>query len=146
MDEVARGVRRPNQGVKTSEFKVALGLDGDSVERRKGWRLIARRVLFLSLTSLTVLLISWRTFAMLQINGLNPLKTAGFLLFVVLLVPIALSFWTAAIGFVVQSSGGDPLEVTRELDDTPDTIELPRTAVVMPIYNEDPIRVFAGLK
>src|ERR1043166_3014898 len=134
-------------GVRAGEFKIAPESGRDRVEERKVSWLAARRALFLSLTALTVMLISWRTFAMLQINGLDPLKTAGFLLFVVLLIPIALSFWTAAIGFVVQSSGGDPLGVTRDLlEDDADTVEHPRTAVVMPIYNEDPVRVFAGLK
>src|SRR5437870_5429343 len=56
------------EGAKASDFKVAPAMHQESAERRKGWRLIARRVLFLSLTALTVLLISWRTFAMLQIN------------------------------------------------------------------------------
>jgi membrane glycosyltransferase len=135
------------EGVKPSELTVAPESGRDRVEERKVSWFTARRVLFVSLTALTVALISWRTFAMLQINGLDPLKTAGFLLFVILLIPITLSFWTAAIGFVVQSSGGDPLEVTRDLvEDHTNIRELPRTAVVMPVYNEDPVRVFAGLK
>src|SRR6266568_4788084 len=117
-----------------------------SLEPSKLW-MTARRLVFLLAVGLTVLLISGRTFAMLQINGLNPLKTVGFALFVVLLVPIALSFWTAAIGFLVQCRGGDSLDLTRALAGIPDgEIILPRTAIVMPVYNEDPVRVFAGLK
>src|ERR1041385_2348926 len=145
-NQATKPKQRNREGVKRSEFKIAPESGRDRVEERKVSWLNARRALFLSLTALTVLLISWRTFAMLQINGLDPLKTAGFVLFVVLLIPITLSFWTAAIGFVVQSSGGDPLEVTRDLKDDADAVEFPRTAVVMPIYNEDPVRVFAGLK
>ena len=40
---------------------------------------------------------------------------AIFILFLVLLAPIALSFWTAAIGFAVRWCGGDSLELTRTL-------------------------------
>src|SRR5258705_14011456 len=117
-----------------------------SLEPSRSW-MTARRLVFLLAVGLTVLLISGRTFAMLQINGLNPLKTVGFVLFVVLLVPIALSFWTAAIGFLVQWRGGDSLDLTRALAGAPDAdVILPRTAGVMPVYNEDPVRVFAGVK
>ena len=106
-----------------------------------------RRLVFASLVALTVMLLSWESSVMLRINGLNPVKTAIFILFVVLVVPIALFFWTAAIGLVVQLRGGDALDVSRTLDGpSPHPRELPRTAVVMPTYNEDPVRVFAGLK
>ena len=92
------------------------------------------------------MLIGWAAFAMLRLNGLNALKLGIFVLFVILLVPIAISFWTAAIGFVVQLRGGDPLALTRAQESgQPRHGALPRTAVVMPAYNEEPARVFAGL-
>lgn len=106
-----------------------------------------RRLVFAALVAGTVLILSWEGWAMLRINGLNPIKTAIFGLFVLLLVPIALFFWTAAIGLVVQLCGGDALDLSRTLDGpSPPPRQLPRTAVVMPTYNEDPVRVFAGLK
>ena len=84
---------------------------------------------------------------MLRINGLNPFKTAILVLLVALVVPIALFFWTAAIGLVVQLCGGDALDVSRTLDEPlASGPSLPLTAVVMPAYNEDPVRIFAGLK
>src|SRR5215469_5056832 len=103
-----------------------------------------RRLCFFTLALFTVAAISWAAFNMLEINGLTPLKETIFVLFVLLQIPLALSFWTAIIGFLVQMTGGDPLELTRTLD--PELVELPRTAVVMPVYNENPVRVFAGLK
>jgi membrane glycosyltransferase len=107
----------------------------------------ARRTCFALLVMATTALISERMFGMLQINGLTPLKLAIFVLFVILLVPIALSFWTSIIGFTVQCLGGDSLDLSRTLpEDDKETRPLPRTAIVMPIYNEDPVRVFAGLK
>ena len=117
-----------------------------SLEPTPSW-VTLRRLAFAFLVVLTVALLSWESWVMLRINGLNPVKTVIFILFVVLVVPIALFFWTAAIGLVVQLRGGDALDVSRTLDGpSPQPRELPRTAVVMPTYNEDPVRVFAGLK
>src|SRR5690242_1594289 len=109
--------------------------------------LLLRRGGFALVVAATVVLIAWRAWEMLRINGLDVLKVASFALFVILLVPIALSFWTAVIGFVVQWRGGDALDLSRTLDtETEGPRDLPRTAVVMPVYNEDPTRVFAGIK
>jgi len=109
-------------------------------------RITLRQFCFGALAGLTVMLISYDAFDMLRINGLNSLKLAILALFVVLLAPMALSFWTAAIGFIAQLRGGDPLALSRALGDgSPDASALPRTAVVMPAYNEEPARVFAGL-
>lgn len=108
--------------------------------------LLLRRAIFAMLVISTVLLIAWRAWAMLRINGLDTLKVASFVLFVILLLPIALSFWTAVIGFVVQCRGGDTLDLARTLPAAADEADLPRTAVVMPVYNEEPGRVFAGVR
>jgi membrane glycosyltransferase len=106
-----------------------------------------RRTCFVALVAATTALISERMFGMLLINGLTPLKLEIFILFVILLLPIALSFWTSIIGFIVQCLGGDTLDLSRTLaEDDHEKRPLPRTAVVMPIYNEDPVRVFAGLR
>ena len=108
--------------------------------------LVLRRTVFAVLVMVTVLLIAWRAWAMLRINGLDTLKVASFVLFVILLLPIALSFWTALIGFVVQCRGGDALDLARTLPSSADREDLPRTAVVMPVYNEESGRVFAGIR
>jgi len=113
---------------------------------RRSLSILVRRSCFAFLVSLTVLLISWWTFTILEVNGLNTLKIVSFILFNVLLLPIVLSFWTAVIGFVVQWKGGDPWEVTRTLQNVGSNGSIPSTAVIMPVYNEDPVRVFAGVK
>jgi membrane glycosyltransferase len=118
----------------------------DLYVRRSRWQIRVRQLCFGALAGGTVLLISWQSFVMLRVNGLNALKLAIFALFVVLLVPIALSFWTAAIGFVVQLRGGDALGLNRAVgEESPNLSALPRTAVVMPAYNEEPAGVIAGL-
>ncbi|HWH67981.1 MAG TPA: glucans biosynthesis glucosyltransferase MdoH, partial [Candidatus Sulfotelmatobacter sp.] len=109
--------------------------------------LLVRQGCFVLLALATVAFISWHTGVMLRVNGWDPLKVVTFGLFVTLLVPIALSFWTAVIGFLVQWHGGDAFDLSRALASADAAgLQLPRTAVVMPIYNEDPARVFAGLK
>ena len=109
--------------------------------------ILGRRLCFATLAVVTVLFLGWRALAMLEINGWDPLKGLTLVLFVMLLLPIALSFWTACIGFLVQWRGGDSLDLTRTLDPKTCTeLHLPRTAIVMPVYNEEPGRVFAGLK
>ena len=109
--------------------------------------IVLRRIVFAILVVLTTWLLSWEIWSMMRINGLTTLKIAIFVLFVVLMIPLALSFWTAAIGLIIQLGGGDALDLSRTLDgESPSPPELPRTAVVMPTYNEDPVRVFAGLK
>jgi len=105
------------------------------------------KLFFVALSALTLLAIGQRTLAMVETNGLNPLKMAIFILLLVLLIPITLSFWTAAIGFAIRWWGGGSLGLTPAFDQSagPDA-NRPRTAVVVPVYNEDPIAVFAGLK
>ncbi|HVM50697.1 MAG TPA: glucans biosynthesis glucosyltransferase MdoH [Candidatus Acidoferrum sp.] len=113
---------------------------------RTRWRTTLRQLLCSGLVALTVLLISWQAFEMLRVNGLNALKLGIFALFVVLLIPIALSFWTAAIGFVLQLAGRPALGFHRAAEGGPAwAAPLPRTAVIMPAYNEEPARVIAGL-
>jgi membrane glycosyltransferase len=95
----------------------------------------------------TIAFLSWRSMVLLQVNGWNLLKGLSFVLFVILLIPLALSFWTAVIGFVIHWLGGDPLDLSHEpVAEDSTQFPLPRTAIVMPIYNEDPVRVYAGLK
>jgi membrane glycosyltransferase len=108
------------------------------------WRIRVRQGCFGILAGATIAVIGWQTFAMLRVNGFNALKIAIFILFVILLVPMAVSFWTATIGFLIQLRGGDPLSPTRTLHSEGSRTGLPQTALVMPAYNEEPARVMAG--
>ncbi|HEX4122252.1 MAG TPA: glucans biosynthesis glucosyltransferase MdoH [Verrucomicrobiae bacterium] len=112
-----------------------------SALRPTTWRVPLRGGIFAVLAGGTVTAIAWKMFDMLRINGLNPLKITIFSLFVVLLIPIGLSFWTSVLGFVVLWR-----ERPQPRVEAPANEEWPRTAVVVPIYNEDPVRVFAGIK
>jgi len=108
---------------------------------------VARRACFATLSASTVAFVSWRALVMLQINGWTVLKGVNFVLFFILLIPLALSFWTAVLGFVVRWLGTDALDLARGMEQMDSNGRpMPRTAIVMPIYNEDPARVYAGLK
>jgi membrane glycosyltransferase len=121
-------------------------MSAPSLNPAQRW-IVLRQLSFAAVSVGTLLLIGQSMFSMLQTNGFNALKISIFVLFLVLLAPIVLSFWTAVFGFMVCWRGGDSLELTSTLTEPalPD-VNWPCTAVVVPVYNEDPVGVFAGLK
>jgi membrane glycosyltransferase len=84
----------------------------------------------------------------LRANGMTPIEMAILLVFTVTFGWIALSFWTAMAGFFLRLTQRDPLSLRRSppSGEVPDAPVTTRTAVVMPVYNEDPARVLAGLE
>ncbi len=81
-------------------------------------------------------------------NGVNPITVALWLLFCVLFLWVAQGFWTATIGLLqmLRRSPNAVFKVKVETSDWLPPEALPRTAVLMPIYNEDCVRVFAGVE
>ncbi|BAM04163.1 glucans biosynthesis glucosyltransferase MdoH [Phycisphaera mikurensis] len=69
-------------------------------------------------------------------------------LFTVLLLWVAQGFWTATIGLLhmLRASPMSIVPVRRRAARVLPPSQLPTAAIVMPIYNEDPTRVFAGLE
>ncbi|HUI60149.1 MAG TPA: glucans biosynthesis glucosyltransferase MdoH [Steroidobacteraceae bacterium] len=102
-----------------------------------------RRALFFGLTFLTSGFATALMYDILRANGFTPLEKAGLALFFILFTWITGAFWTALIGFIIRLGGRDRAvihaaeAVGRKLSG--------RTAVIMPIYNEDTERVAAGL-
>lgn len=76
-----------------------------------------------------------------QNNGFTPLELVLLLLYTLLSGWIALAFWTALAGFLVVLRHGSSRRTTPL-----SAASRARVAVVMPVYNEDPRRVFAGLR
>jgi membrane glycosyltransferase len=77
--------------------------------------------------------------------GLGAVEAAILVVFAVSFGWIALSFWAACLGFALCGLQRDPATL-RRLPVAPDPAALTgRTAILMPIYNEDTKRVFAGL-
>ena len=72
-------------------------------------------------------------------------ETALLVVFALLTCWLAAGFWTAILGFFVLAIGGDRQLISRSTK--ADVIPAgARTAIVMPICNEDVRRVFAGLR
>jgi membrane glycosyltransferase len=87
-------------------------------------------------------------------GGITALESVILLLFAATFGWIAISFWNAAIGFIIQALGRHPLTLGRLVggrrgeDAGRPASPLPRdarTALVMPAFNEDPHRLVAGL-
>jgi membrane glycosyltransferase len=114
------------------------------------WRRTAtvRRAVFFTLVGLTSCAALFLLTGAFQQNGLTPLELALLLVYALLMVWISLSFWTAALGFLVLLFGGDRVSLARRSSQAVVERDLAplRTAVIVPICNEDPKRVFAGLK
>ncbi len=107
-----------------------------------------RRVAFFSLVIVTTLLAMGLLAIVFQQDGMTPLEALLLLLYTVAFSWICLAFWTLASGFMVYWWGGDPLSITAHRDfmaASPLSSEA-RTALLIPIYNEDPVRVFAGIR
>jgi len=119
-------------------------MDTVSARGRRRWRASLRRTLFFGLTFLTAAGATALLLDVLEANGLTGIELLGLALFFCLFTWIAGALWTAIAGFAIRLAGGDaagidPREVSgREL--------LTRTAIAMPIYNEDTRRVGAGLE
>ncbi|HVN46871.1 MAG TPA: glucans biosynthesis glucosyltransferase MdoH [Steroidobacteraceae bacterium] len=108
------------------------------------WQVRLRRVLFFGFTFLTAGAATALLLDVLEANGLSGIEVAGVVLFFALFTWIAGALWTAIAGFAMRLAGRDPLGIDpRELEGRALST---RTAVVMPIYNEDPVRVAAGLR
>jgi membrane glycosyltransferase len=84
---------------------------------------------------------AWFMSQIIAANGLGIVGCASLVLFTLNFGWLATHFWSAVLGFIVQLVDGNPLVST-----TKSGVPLAgRTAVVMPIYNEDLSRVSAGL-
>jgi membrane glycosyltransferase len=79
-------------------------------------------------------------------GGWTFLKTIFFALFVLLIAQVAFSSSVAFMGWWLLRKGEDPMKITNLVPQNLEKKELPATAIVMPIFNEDVNRVFQGLK
>ena len=102
-----------------------------------------RRTLFFGLTFLTAILASGLMYDILRANGFSNYERAGLVLFFVLFTWITGAFWTAVAGFFIRLAGHD--HAVLHQSEVAGRKLRGRTAVVMPIYNEDTQRVAAGL-
>lgn len=129
------------------------GLHPKSAEISSGGRLrapgkLARQLVFLLLCVGTVANGVWLMFDIFSSNGTTPLEATLLFLFSITFTWIVIAFWSGAIGFVLQLLRLDPLSLKHQLPrETQRITELKsRTAIVMPVYNEDTKRILAGFE
>jgi membrane glycosyltransferase len=125
-------------------------LTGEDYRAPKRW---SRTVIFsrvgLALATLASTYLATTAFSHVVFQaGVNPLTVLLCVLFAILFLWVAQGFWTATIGVLQMLRHSPhaifPAESVRLPRMKP--ADLPRTAVLMPIYNEDPKRVYAGLE
>ena len=116
-----------------------------------GWRL--RLTAVLRRTLLTVLVLAQTggfaygmVTSVLPYHGQQPLELAILSLSAILFAWVSLGFWTAVTGFVLLCCGRDRHAITRSVSSATALAADARTAVIMPICNENVARVFAGLR
>jgi len=110
---------------------------------RQRHRATYRRALFFLFTFASSGFATSLMFNILKANGLTVLKSIALVLFVMLFTWIAGAFWTAVAGFVVKIIGRDTAVISSR--EVAGRALVARTAIVMPIYNEEVERVAAGI-
>ena len=106
-----------------------------------------RRYVYVILSVLTAISGVYIMFDILRANDLTALEAVILLLFGISFTWLSLAFWSGLFGFVLQMLRIDPLTLksTKGMLDDTSPIAI-RTAVVMPVYNEDTHRVIAGFE
>jgi membrane glycosyltransferase len=82
----------------------------------------------------------------LPYQGTTAPEMAILALFAILYCWVSAGFWTAMAGFLVLVRGDDRFNISRRANPGKPIDPSARTAIVMPICNEDVPRVFAGLR
>ena len=107
------------------------------------WRLF----LYLLLSSLLTWFGIYLMFDVLRANELNILEGILLFLFSLNFAWISFAFWNAILGFILNLFKRDPITLKKQIQIPPDTSPITtRTAVVMPVYNEDTKRITAGFE
>jgi membrane glycosyltransferase len=78
-------------------------------------------------------------------DGGTVMDVVLLLIFTLLYLWLSIAFWIATLGLILSLFDGTPAPFRMESVDQRQYQNLPPTAVIMPIYNEDPSRVFSGL-
>lgn len=109
---------------------------------RGGLRRLVLLFLMLGQTALATYYMS----RVLPYQGKEWLEIALLSLFALLFCWVSAGFWTAMTGFILLARGKDPYLISKTAVASGTIEPDARTAIVMPICNEDVTRVFAGLR
>lgn len=112
-----------------------------------GYRL--QRYVYFALVAVTTGIAITILGSVFENQGMRPLELLLLILYAVLFTWICASFWTAVLGFLVLLIKRDRYAI-KNLSSIPSDNErldaACKTALVMPVYNEEPARIFAGLR
>lgn len=112
------------------------------------WRGAARRrrALFTALVTAQTAFGSWLALAVLPYHGRHWLEPPILALSAVLLAWVSAGFWMALMGFWVLVRGGDRYALSPEAAAAAPIPPGARTAILVPVFNENVRRVFAGVQ
>ena len=105
-----------------------------------------RRLLLLVLVLLQTGWATWFMSKVLPYQGETVPESALLALFAILFCWVSAGFWTALAGFGVMLHGTDRFLISRHTATKEPIATEARTAIIMPICNEDVTRVMAGLR
>lgn len=106
-----------------------------------------RRIVYALLTVITAVSGVYMMYDILSANSITVLEAVILILFAISFCWISTAFWSAVFGFVLLMMRRDPLTLKHMDHVYNDSLPITqRTAVVMPIYNEDTHRVIAGFE
>lgn len=106
---------------------------------------IRRRILLVLLLAQTYLATSFMA-EVLPYHGRKLMEIAILALFAILVAWISAGFWTAMAGLLVLARKHDRYSITATISGNEPIDPDSRTAIIMPICNEDTTRVFAGMR
>jgi len=105
-----------------------------------------RRITLLTLMLLQTGFATYYMRAVLPYQGTTPIEILLLAMFAVLFCWVSAGFWTAMAGFLVLARGDDQFAISHILKQAAPLPTDSKTAIVMPICNEDVARVMAGLR
>ncbi len=105
-----------------------------------------RRWLFFGLTSAICLIAALLMASLLTGGGWTAIKVVIFILFLVLMAQVAYGVTLASFGYYILCHRPDPLRISQTIPNSDTRAPLSKTAIIIPIFNEDVGRVFQGVR
>jgi membrane glycosyltransferase len=117
-----------------------------TVEQVDKSRVSRRRATFFTLIFLITSVAAWFMADLMWRGTPNYADLPVLALFTILIAHIATGFCTALLGLYVLNRG-DSARISRTIEGEPlERLPLGSTAIIMPVFNEDPSRIFEGLR
>ncbi|MFW5698631.1 MAG: glucans biosynthesis glucosyltransferase MdoH [Planctomycetota bacterium] len=122
--------------------------DRRSAQDVESRRLMRRRTLFFALVGSTALAVATALAALLTQDGLSAVDLLMLVTFALTLPWTVIGFWNAVIGLLLAWTRSDPVQAVAPLAglDRPPAALAGRTAIVVPVFDEDPDLVLLHLQ